>query len=274
MKNVNELEFHPIANAFPFVDGQAFEELTADIERNGLVNPITLYEGKILDGRNRYLACKAAGTGLTEANLTRLPEDRDPIDFVASLNLHRRHLTASQLAAVAADLANLRHGGDRRSEEFKVSGETLKDDPLITQKVAAEKVGAALGSVKRAAAVKKADPEVFEEIKQGKISTGAAERKVKAKRAATATKRGGQHTPQAAKGDPKEKHARDVVQMNRAWNEVHKIFGDALLPAQKAFVQRLAEDLNATIHFAGEEFKPSKPGLNRPEARPVNHAGV
>jgi hypothetical protein len=56
-----KFEFHPLANVFPLIEGAEFDELVADIKANGLNQCIELYEGKILDGRNRYRACLAAG---------------------------------------------------------------------------------------------------------------------------------------------------------------------------------------------------------------------
>jgi len=54
-------EFHEIAGIFPLMEKEELEALTKDIAENGLQEPIILYEGKILDGRNRYLACLQAG---------------------------------------------------------------------------------------------------------------------------------------------------------------------------------------------------------------------
>jgi ParB-like chromosome segregation protein Spo0J len=55
------IPFHPLSMIFPLIEGERFDALVADIKKNGQREPIVLYQGKILDGRNRYRACLAAG---------------------------------------------------------------------------------------------------------------------------------------------------------------------------------------------------------------------
>lgn len=56
-----DFQFHHLADRFPMMESKDKIELAGDIERNGLREPITLYEDKILDGRNRYEAAKLVG---------------------------------------------------------------------------------------------------------------------------------------------------------------------------------------------------------------------
>jgi hypothetical protein len=95
-------QIHPLAAAFPALAGSELNDLIDDIKRHGIREPIVLFEGKILDGRNR--ACAAALAGLEEVPTTEF----DPVkagesaeDFVISMNLIRRHLTPSQKSALA-----------------------------------------------------------------------------------------------------------------------------------------------------------------------------
>jgi hypothetical protein len=174
---VTTYEFHELALLFPTIEGKDFDELVADIKANGLREPLTLLDGEILDGKNRARACEVAGVEPTFKTY----EGDDPVGFVVSANLLRRHLTPGQCSALAVELASRKHGGDRRSEDFKVSTEILKDDPPpLSLEEAVEKVpGATLGTARRLSAVKAADPAVFEDVKAGTITAGAAEAKVK-----------------------------------------------------------------------------------------------
>lgn len=115
MMALGQLEAHEFANLFPMMPDSDLEKLTESIKSNGLRDPIITLDGQILDGRNRYKACVAAGVTPS----TRRFEGDDPLSFVVDHNLRRRHLTESQRAMVAAKLSDLRQGGDRRSGSFK-----------------------------------------------------------------------------------------------------------------------------------------------------------
>jgi ParB-like chromosome segregation protein Spo0J len=88
---------HPFASIFPMMAPDEYGALREDIRAHGLREPIWLFEGQILDGRNRYRACQ--DVGVTPRADTYIGDD--PIAFVISLNLQRRHLTPGQKADVA-----------------------------------------------------------------------------------------------------------------------------------------------------------------------------
>lgn len=95
-----ELEFHRFANLLPAMSPQEFEDLKKSIETVGLQEPITLYQGKILDGRNRYKACRDLGIAPQPVD-AEVKDDQEAIDYVITRNLQRRNLTAGQKAVVA-----------------------------------------------------------------------------------------------------------------------------------------------------------------------------
>ena len=106
---MSEVTFHPLANLFPMMEGVAFDELAADIRSNGQREDIVTLDGMILDGRNRYRGCLAAGVRPRFRDFDSRDGD-DPLAFVVSKNLKRRHLNESQRAMVAARLVTMRQG--------------------------------------------------------------------------------------------------------------------------------------------------------------------
>jgi len=91
-----EYEFHPIASIFPILPTNEIAALAQDISEHGLRHKITLFEGKVLDGRNRYEACRKFGIKpeFTDWNGT----FTEAIQLVWSENINRRHLDSGQRA--------------------------------------------------------------------------------------------------------------------------------------------------------------------------------
>lgn len=106
------MKVHPIAEIFPDIDGSEFQALVDDIQKNGCLQPLVMYQGKILDGRNRWRACQKLGITPKTTDY----RGDDPVGFVLSLNLNRRHLNESQRAMVAARIATLAHGRPSKDE--------------------------------------------------------------------------------------------------------------------------------------------------------------
>jgi hypothetical protein len=94
--------------------------LVEDVRAHGLRERIVLYEGKILDGRNRFRACEAAGVAPAFREFGSDPLDGDDaLSFVVSRNVLRRHLSKAQLGMVAG---RTREIYDRLAKERKSAG--------------------------------------------------------------------------------------------------------------------------------------------------------
>jgi ParB-like chromosome segregation protein Spo0J len=126
--SIPEFISHDLAEQFPLMAETELRDLAADIRKHGLLEPIILFEGKILDGRNRHRAAKLAGHKFVDANFTKLPPGRDPRAFV-SANIHRRHLTAEQKRDLLAKLikADPTKSDRQIAEQAKVSHHTVGD---------------------------------------------------------------------------------------------------------------------------------------------------
>ncbi len=90
------LERHPLSAAWTDMPEREHAALREDIRKRGVLEPITLLDGKVLDGWHRYTAAKEIDPAY-DVPAVELA-DRDPADYVISRNLHRRHLTAAQRA--------------------------------------------------------------------------------------------------------------------------------------------------------------------------------
>jgi hypothetical protein len=143
-----------------------FGNLVESINANGFCahEPITLHEGMILDGRNRALACEVAKV---EPIYTDLPSGVDPLQFVITKNLHPRHLNESQRAVVAAKIATMKHGGDRKSDQ---------DANLqVDRATAANMLNVSERSVANAAKVQaEGTPELVSAVERGDVAVSTA----------------------------------------------------------------------------------------------------
>lgn len=100
------VRFHPLADLFPLMTDAGMAALAADIKANGLREPIEMWGGAIIDGRNRSLACEMAGVEPVRVDVD-FPDEAAALRYVVSKNLFRRHLTADQRAEVARQVANM-----------------------------------------------------------------------------------------------------------------------------------------------------------------------
>ncbi len=154
--------FHELANAFPLLDGEEFAELVKDIRANGLHQPVIMYQGKILDGRNRWRACQKLKMAHTEKAYL----GADAAAYVWSVNAVRRQLTPSQKAMAATKLITTKQGDNRNTVGDKV-----------TTQQAAKMAGVGTKTVERARVViADAVPELQKAVEAGEVTVYTAER--------------------------------------------------------------------------------------------------
>ncbi len=198
------MEFHPAAELFPMMSKKEQEELVSDIQANGLLVPIVLFDGKVLDGRNRFEACIKAGI---DPRYETAPVDIDPYEYVWSLNAERRHLPEGQKATIyflkkskseewhreqkrkreEANRARSEAAQERpRTQEgtFKpASGlscdKTLDNAKPHTHEVVAEEIHTSTATAARAQALVNKRPDLAEKVAQGDLSLGKATRAAK-----------------------------------------------------------------------------------------------
>jgi len=101
----SNLEYHEIANMFPMMSTEDLKAQAHDIKKNGLIHPILLFEGKILDGRNRYVACGMANVEpryeVFNGTFT------DALERVWGENIHRRNLDTAQRVSITLSIEGL-----------------------------------------------------------------------------------------------------------------------------------------------------------------------
>jgi hypothetical protein len=164
---MDNLEFHELADLFPLMSDEELDALGDDMLQNGQRESIALFGGKILDGRNRYRACLLKG--IEPRFLEQRPAD--PAAFVASANLHRRHLDESQRAVIAARLATMKQGA---RTDLSPAGE-------ISQAKAATLLHIGKRSVERGRAVlDHGVPDLVAAVERGDVAVSAASEFAKA----------------------------------------------------------------------------------------------
>lgn len=212
MARLGPYEVHPFADKFPLISGEEFDELIEDIRQHGQREPVVLsHDGSVLiDGRNRYRACEAAGvkptlrrlgTGYTEAKI---------LDLIVSLNIERRHLEKGQRAFLALDyeaafaeairaterarkieadsnqpattsnatVADLRQSPEASEPDSK-DGESLRQLQIRERRAAeraAKVVGASGRGVHQAKAVQRDAPDLADKVRNGEIALDRADR--------------------------------------------------------------------------------------------------
>src|SRR5271166_5832646 len=185
----NPLEPHPFAALFPELPPEELTQLARDIKERGQLEPIILYKGVILDGRNRYRACQIAGVKPRIEEFDAKATKRSPEEFVLSRNLRRRHLSVGQKAAIALEW----------SEQIELSADPQKNKgrgrPKGTLSEGAKKIGINERRVFEVRQIRDANPSLYEDVKADRRSLNSALAEI----SPPSTRHGGSPSQQAEK---------------------------------------------------------------------------
>lgn len=117
----SSMPVHPAAAIFPMMCTADLKKLADNIKEFGLREPIVVFEGRIVDGRNRKAACVLAGI---EPTYREWDGEGSLVAWILSVNLHRRHLTDTQRAMIGA----------RAREAFAAEAEERRNAKLVQNK--------------------------------------------------------------------------------------------------------------------------------------------
>ncbi len=146
---------------------------------NGLREKIWMLEGKILDGRNRFEACQKMGVQPEYREYT----GNNPIGFVVSMNIHRRHLDKSQLAVIALDIEKIEaeRAKERQGARTDISAKVHESSDGRSDQKAGESVGVSGRYVSDAKKIQKEAPELIDKIRSGELTISKAKKQVNQK---------------------------------------------------------------------------------------------
>jgi len=183
-----KLKVHPACALFPEMTPDDYGKLRDDIKARGLIDPITVHAGYIVDGRHRHRACEELGI---ETRMVPWVDDGDLVGWVVAKNLHRRHLTVSQKGITGVEIAKMYEAQSKAKSAKNLkkgqnlptgSNEPVGDDGRSAER-AARAVGVSTSTVKRAQGVAREAPEKVSAIAAGTLTIGAAEREIAAAKA-------------------------------------------------------------------------------------------
>ncbi len=153
------MELHPLCTYFPRMSDDEFTSLKDSLKENGQTHPIYTLDGMILDGGNRYRA-------LCELDIEPVMIEytgTNPTQFILSSNLHRRHLTQGQSAAIVS------------ASQSWITSQAENQLQLGTSESRAKQSGAGRRTQQLAdKLVKEASEELIKEVIDGKKSLNKA----------------------------------------------------------------------------------------------------
>jgi hypothetical protein len=189
---------HPACDLFPMMASDSLSALCKDIRSNGLANAIVVHEGRVVDGRNRLLACRETGVEPRFVEWRQAYQGQMPLTrWIWSVNAKRRHMTAEQVTAVEVALTAWEEQEAARmrqaeTQQLQRNGKgqfvpAVADSPQpeetkgrVRVKIA-KKIGVSEHKVRQALAVQAADPELLKQVAHGTLALREAQRQIVSK---------------------------------------------------------------------------------------------
>lgn len=178
-----EYEAHPYADLFPQMLPEEWETFLADVHEHGVQMPITLFDGKILDGRHRWQAVQQ----LAEQGVTVFYEfiefkgtDAQALHYTYSANVHRRHLTTTMRGTIGVTIKHhvqetLKQGQRTDLTCGNIATSSNEDRNPAARDIAAKMVNVGSRTIDKCEKILEEAPDLFERMKAGELPLVAAE---------------------------------------------------------------------------------------------------
>ena len=186
MDNITELgglPVHKFANIFPLIGQRELEALSADIKENGLHEPIWVWTDDsgikwLIDGRNRFLGCELAEVEPTFREYE--GDENSLLEFILSLNLHRRHLSIGQKSCMAAKMMPTIEINTKNKfrEKMKLIHKGQKVESERSVDVCVKMFSVSKGNVYNAKKLLENRYDLFEEVMAGNMNINQALKKM------------------------------------------------------------------------------------------------
>lgn len=173
-RDVDSLRPHPVADLLPMMSDDEYDQFLEDVRKNGVREPLWVSGDLVLDGRHRLRAAQQLGLSEVPAR----EYEGDVAGLVLSLNIHRRHMTASQRGLIVARIEALPVGNPslKKANDSTIppSGGVNKPQSCLELSKSA---GIGHSTLERGRkTVRKGAPEVVAAVAGGSLSLKAAEK--------------------------------------------------------------------------------------------------
>lgn len=180
----------------PPLSGDEFKQLKENILRDGIQDPLKIWQGILIDGHNRYEIAQSYGLEFTTIEMQFAT--RDDVKFWIiknqlgrrNLSLYDRSILALKLKPVIAAKAKAKQLSTLKQNAETVSQKSDEREELSTKKEIAKAAGVSHDTIAKVERIEQqATPEIKAALKTGKISINGAYNNVRKTDARLSTER-------------------------------------------------------------------------------------